>query len=59
MSKQWMLVAAIIGSLVAGAAVLAEFGPRVARVEIGARAPDFKAAIRYRSGNTTRELSLS
>ena len=43
MSKQWMLVAAIIGTLVAGAAVLAEFGPRVPRVEIGSRAPDFKA----------------
>jgi cytochrome c biogenesis protein CcmG, thiol:disulfide interchange protein DsbE len=43
MSKQWILVAAIIGSLVAGAAVLAEFGPRVTQVEIGARAPDFKA----------------
>lgn len=43
MSKQWILVAAIVGGLVAGAAVLAEFGPQVARVEIGARAPDFKA----------------
>ena len=43
MSKQWIFVAAIVGSLVAGAALLAEFGPQVARVEIGARAPDFKA----------------
>lgn len=43
MSKQWILVAAIIGTLVAGAALLAEFGPRVTRVEIGAQAPDFKA----------------
>ena len=43
MSKQWILVAAIVGSLAAGAALLAELGPRVARVEIGARAPDFKA----------------
>lgn len=43
MSKQWILVAAIVGTLVAGAALLAEFGPQVVRVEIGARAPDFKA----------------
>jgi peroxiredoxin len=43
MSKQWILAAAIVGTLVAGAALLAEFGPQVARVEIGARAPDFKA----------------
>jgi cytochrome c biogenesis protein CcmG, thiol:disulfide interchange protein DsbE len=43
MSKQWILVAAIVGTLVAGAALLAEFGTQVARVEIGARAPDFKA----------------
>jgi peroxiredoxin len=43
MSKQWILVAAIIASLAVGAALLAEFGPRGARVEIGAQAPDFTA----------------
>jgi cytochrome c biogenesis protein CcmG, thiol:disulfide interchange protein DsbE len=43
MKKQGVIVAAIIGSLAAGAVVLAEFGPETARVEIGAPAPDFKA----------------
>jgi peroxiredoxin len=43
MSKQWVLVTAILGSLAAGAVLLAELGPNTDRVEIGARAPDFKA----------------
>jgi cytochrome c biogenesis protein CcmG, thiol:disulfide interchange protein DsbE len=43
MSKQWIFVTAIVASLAAGAVLVAEFGPDEARVEIGARAPDFKA----------------
>src|SRR3954447_17284186 len=43
MSKQWILVGVIVGSLAAGAGLLAEFGSPEARVEIGARAPDFRA----------------
>jgi cytochrome c biogenesis protein CcmG, thiol:disulfide interchange protein DsbE len=43
MSRQWILVGAIIASLGAGAALLAEFGSPGSRVEIGAPAPDFKA----------------
>jgi thiol-disulfide isomerase/thioredoxin len=43
MSKQWIFVAAIVGSLGAGAALLAEFGGKEQRAEIGAPAPDFKA----------------
>jgi peroxiredoxin len=43
MTKQWILVGAIAGSLAAGAVLLAEFGPRAERIEIGAPAPDFKA----------------
>jgi thiol-disulfide isomerase/thioredoxin len=43
MSKQWILVAAIVGSLVVGATVLTRFGSAVERVEVGARAPDFRA----------------
>jgi cytochrome c biogenesis protein CcmG, thiol:disulfide interchange protein DsbE len=43
MSKQWILVGVIVGGLAAGAGLLAEFGSPEARVEIGARAPDFRA----------------
>lgn len=43
MSKQWILVAAIVGGLVFGAVALANFGPDVQRVEVGAPAPDFRA----------------
>jgi cytochrome c biogenesis protein CcmG/thiol:disulfide interchange protein DsbE len=41
MSKQWILVGAIVGSLIIGATVLARFEPE--RVEVGSRAPDFRA----------------
>jgi cytochrome c biogenesis protein CcmG/thiol:disulfide interchange protein DsbE len=43
MSKQWILVSTVIGGLLVGATLLAKFGPDVARVEVGAPAPDFHA----------------
>jgi cytochrome c biogenesis protein CcmG, thiol:disulfide interchange protein DsbE len=43
MSRQWILVGAIVAGLVAGATLLAKFGPDIDRVEVGARAPDFRA----------------
>jgi peroxiredoxin len=43
MSKQWIVVAAVVVGLVAGAIALAKFGPEVGRVEVGAKAPDFRA----------------
>jgi peroxiredoxin len=43
MSRQWILVIAIVAGLVGGATLLAMFGPDVARVEVGSRAPEFKA----------------
>ena len=43
MSKQWILVGTIVGALAVGAAALAKFGSDVARVEVGAVAPDFRA----------------
>jgi peroxiredoxin len=42
MSKQWILVGVIVAGLAAGAVALAKFGPDVERVEVGARAPDFR-----------------
>lgn len=43
MSKQWILVAVIVAGLAAGAAALTSFGSDIERVEVGARAPDFRA----------------
>jgi thiol-disulfide isomerase/thioredoxin len=43
MSKQWILVSGVVAVLSAGAVALAKFGPDVERVDIGARAPDFRA----------------
>jgi cytochrome c biogenesis protein CcmG, thiol:disulfide interchange protein DsbE len=43
MSKQWILVGVIVGGLIVGAAALAKFGPEVQRVEVGSKAPDFRA----------------
>lgn len=43
MSKQWILVGTIVGGLVIGAIALARFGQPAEGVEIGNRAPDFKA----------------
>jgi cytochrome c biogenesis protein CcmG, thiol:disulfide interchange protein DsbE len=43
MSRQWIVVAIVLGGLAAGAVALAKYGPDVQRVEVGARAPDFRA----------------
>jgi cytochrome c biogenesis protein CcmG/thiol:disulfide interchange protein DsbE len=43
MSKQWILVAIVVAGLASGAVALAKFGPDIDRVEVGARAPDFRA----------------
>jgi thiol-disulfide isomerase/thioredoxin len=43
MSKQWILVGAVVAVLVVGAGALARFGPEVDRVEVGSKAPDFRA----------------
>jgi cytochrome c biogenesis protein CcmG, thiol:disulfide interchange protein DsbE len=43
MSKQWILVAAVVAGLVLGIALLAKYGPEVQPVEVGAEAPDFQA----------------
>ena len=43
MSKQWILVAAVVSGLVVGGAALAKFGRNVDRLEVGSRAPDFRA----------------
>ncbi|HEV2084419.1 MAG TPA: TlpA disulfide reductase family protein [Gemmatimonadales bacterium] len=43
MSKQWIVVGIVVAGLLAGAVALARFGPDVQRVEVGARAPDFRA----------------
>jgi cytochrome c biogenesis protein CcmG/thiol:disulfide interchange protein DsbE len=43
MSKQWMMVGVVVTGLVTGAVGLVKYGPDVQRVEVGARAPDFRA----------------
>ena len=43
MSKQWVLVGVIVAGLVAGAMAMTRFGPDIQRVEVGAKAPDFRA----------------
>jgi cytochrome c biogenesis protein CcmG, thiol:disulfide interchange protein DsbE len=43
MSKQWILVGAVVSGLVVGGAALAKFGRDVDRLEVGSRAPDFRA----------------
>lgn len=43
MSKQWIGVGAVVAGLLVGAVALARFGPEVGRVEVGAKAPDFRA----------------
>jgi cytochrome c biogenesis protein CcmG, thiol:disulfide interchange protein DsbE len=43
MSKQGILVGAVVGGLLIAGAALAKFGLGVDRVEVGARAPDFHA----------------
>jgi cytochrome c biogenesis protein CcmG, thiol:disulfide interchange protein DsbE len=43
MSKQWVVVGIVVAGLIAGAVALAKYGPDVDRVEVGSRAPDFRA----------------
>jgi len=43
MSKQWILVGIVVAGLVAGATALTWYGPDIKLVEVGARAPDFRA----------------
>lgn len=43
MSKQWIVVGAVVGGLAIGGVALAKFGFGLGRVEVGARAPDFQA----------------
>lgn len=43
MSKQWIVVGIAVAVLLGGAVALATYGPDVQRVEVGARAPDFRA----------------
>jgi cytochrome c biogenesis protein CcmG, thiol:disulfide interchange protein DsbE len=42
MRKQWILVAVIVVGMVAGATLLARYAPQD-RVEVGSKAPDFRA----------------
>lgn len=43
MSKQWIGVGAVVAGLLVGAVALVRFGPEGGRVELGAKAPDFRA----------------
>jgi cytochrome c biogenesis protein CcmG/thiol:disulfide interchange protein DsbE len=43
MSRQWIVVGIVLGGLLAGAVALAKYGPDIESVEVGSRAPDFRA----------------
>ena len=43
MSKQWIFVGLIVAGVAAGATIMTKVGSEVARVEVGATAPDFQA----------------
>jgi cytochrome c biogenesis protein CcmG/thiol:disulfide interchange protein DsbE len=43
MSKQWIVVVAIVAALVTGLTLLARFGSGIEQVGVNARAPDFRA----------------
>jgi cytochrome c biogenesis protein CcmG/thiol:disulfide interchange protein DsbE len=43
MSRPWIVVGLVAGSLAVGAAVLARYGPDVGQVAVGSSAPDFRA----------------
>jgi cytochrome c biogenesis protein CcmG, thiol:disulfide interchange protein DsbE len=43
MSKQWIMVGMVVAGLVVGGIALAKLGPDIDRVEVGAKAPDFRA----------------
>ena len=42
-AKQWVFVGAVVAGLGLGGVAMVEFGKDVARVEVGARAPEFRA----------------
>ena len=42
MSRQWTIVVVVVAALLLGATALTRFGADVARVEVGARAPEFR-----------------
>lgn len=42
MSRQWSIVLVVVACLVLGAAAITRFAADVARVEVGARAPEFR-----------------
>lgn len=44
MSKEWGMVVVVLVALGVGAGALVRFGPEIQRVEVGARAPDFRLA---------------
>ena len=43
MSRQWVFAGLIVAGVAAGAAIMTRVGSEVARVEVGATAPDFQA----------------
>jgi len=43
MTRQWLLVGAVVATLAAGAAWLSKYGPDIQTVSVGSRAPDFQA----------------
>jgi peroxiredoxin len=44
-SKQWLMVGVIVAGLGLGGAALVWFGPHIEGVDVGKRAPDYKAAL--------------
>ena len=43
MSKQWLVVLIVLLGLGVGAFAITEFGPDASSIEVGRRAPDFRA----------------
>lgn len=43
MSKQWRAVIAVVAVMILGAVALVKFGPKLEGVEVGKRAPDYRA----------------
>ena len=43
-SRQWAWVAVVVAGLAIGAGALVRFGPKIEGVEVGRRAPDYRAA---------------
>jgi hypothetical protein len=43
MSRQWVFAGLIVAGVAAGATIMTRLGREVARVEVGATAPDFRA----------------